>query len=77
MIDEAKLNELMGRMLGDLGGAFSIALVRMGDSLGLYKALHTKGPMTPAELAAATGTAERYVREWLAGSGGSRLRRLR
>ena len=66
MIDEAKLNELMGRMLGDLGGAMSIALVRMGDSLGLYKALHNKGPLTPAGLAAATGTAERYVREWLA-----------
>jgi SAM-dependent methyltransferase len=65
MINEAKLNELMGRMLGDLGGALSIALVRMGDSLGLYKALH-KGPLTPAGLAAATGTAERYVREWLA-----------
>jgi ubiquinone/menaquinone biosynthesis C-methylase UbiE len=64
MIDEAKLNELMGRMLGDLGGAMSIALVRMGDSLGLYKALH-KGPMTPPELAKATDTAERYVREWL------------
>jgi ubiquinone/menaquinone biosynthesis C-methylase UbiE len=66
MIDEAKLNELVGRMLGDLGGAMSIALVRMGDSLGLYKALHAKGPLTPTALAAETGTAERYVREWLA-----------
>jgi 2-polyprenyl-3-methyl-5-hydroxy-6-metoxy-1,4-benzoquinol methylase len=66
MIDEAKLNELIGRVLGDLGGAMSIAVVRMGDSLGLYKALHAKGPLTPAALAAATGTGERYVREWLA-----------
>jgi hypothetical protein len=66
MIDEAKLNELIGRVLGDLGGAMSIAVVRMGDSLGLYKALHAKGPLTPAAVAAATGTGERYVREWLA-----------
>lgn len=65
MINEAKLNELIGRVLGDLGGAMSIAVVRMGDSLGLYKALHAKGPLTPAALAAATGTNERYVREWL------------
>jgi len=66
MIDEAKLNDLMGRMLGDLGGAMSIALVRMGDALGLYKALHRDGPLSSAALAQATGTAERYVREWLA-----------
>ncbi|WP_428659280.1 class I SAM-dependent methyltransferase [Reyranella sp.] len=71
MINEAKLGELMGRMLGDLGGAMSIALVRVGDSLGLYKALHDKGPLTPAGLAAATGTAERYVREWLAAQAAS------
>jgi hypothetical protein len=66
MIDEAKLNELIGRVLGDQGGAMSIAVVRMGDSLGLYKALHAKGPLTPAAVAAATDTGERYVREWLA-----------
>ena len=39
-------------MLGDLGGALSVPLVRIGDRLGLYQALHTEGPMTPAELAA-------------------------
>ena len=66
MIDEGKLNQLMGRMLGDLGAAASVALVRMGDALGLYKALHAKGPLTPGGLAAATGIAERYAREWLA-----------
>jgi 2-polyprenyl-3-methyl-5-hydroxy-6-metoxy-1,4-benzoquinol methylase len=66
MINEAKLNELIGRVLGDLGGAMSIAVVRMGDSLGLYKALHVNGPLTPEALAVATGTSERYVREWLA-----------
>ncbi len=65
MVDEAKLNQFIGQMLGDLGGAASIALVRIGDSLGLYKALHEKGAMTVAELSAATGVNQRYLREWL------------
>ena len=53
-------------MLSDLGGAASVALVRMGDALGLYKALHARGPMTVSELAAAAGVNERYLREWAA-----------
>ena len=65
MVDEAKLNAFIGKILGDLGGALSTPLVRMGDKLGLYKALNEQGPMTPAELAAKTNVAERYAREWL------------
>jgi Methyltransferase domain len=65
MVDEAKLNEFIGKILGDLGGAFSVPMVRMGDKLGLYKALREQGPMTPSELAAKTKVAERYAREWL------------
>ena len=65
MVDEAKLNQFIGKILGDLGGAFSVPMVRMGDKLGLYKALKEQGPMTPAELAAKTNVAERYAREWL------------
>ena len=63
-MDEAKLHQFVGQMLGDLGGAFSVASVRIGDQLGLYKTLHAKGPMTSGELAAAAGLNERYVREW-------------
>ena len=51
-IDEAKLHEFVGRMLGDLGGATSVALVRIGDALGLYRALRDGGPATSAEFAA-------------------------
>jgi SAM-dependent methyltransferase len=65
MIDEGKLNKFVGQMLGDLGGASSIAMVRIGDALGLYKALHTDGPMTCATLASRTKVNERYLREWL------------
>ena len=65
MVDETKLNAFMDKILGDIGGAFSVPLVRMGDKLGLYKALNEHGPMTSAELAAKTNVAERYAREWL------------
>ncbi len=65
MVDETKLHQFIGRMLGDLGGALSVPLVRIGDRLGLYKALHASGPMTPGELATKTDIAERYAREWL------------
>ena len=54
MVDESKLNVFIGKMLGDLGGAFSVPMVRMGDKLGLYKALKEQGPMTPEELAGKT-----------------------
>ena len=40
------------------------ALIVIGDKLGLYKAMAGAGPMTSAELAAKTGTGERYIREW-------------
>ena len=66
MVDEAKLHQFMGQMLSDLGGAASLALVRIGDALGLYKTLHAKGPMTAEELAAAAGVDARYLREWAA-----------
>src|SRR5437868_6110096 len=65
VVDEARLNEFVGKMIGDMGGAISGALMLVGDRLGLYKAL-AAGPQSSAELAARTGTAERYVREWLA-----------
>ena len=48
-IDEGKLNTFIGQMLSDLGGASSVAMVRMGDALGLYKTLYAKGAMTSPE----------------------------
>src|ERR1700704_4950676 len=63
-IDHDKLNSLVGKMLGDLGGAFSVPTVRIGYRLGLFDALHKYGAATAAELAAWTGLTARYVREW-------------
>ena len=64
-IDEKRLNEFMGRAVGDIGAGLSAALVVIGDKLGLYKAMASDGPVTSTELAARTETTERYVREWL------------
>lgn len=65
-INETKLNEFVGKAVGDIGAGMSAALVIIGDKLGLYKALAGAGPLTSIELAKRTGTNERYVREWLA-----------
>ncbi|MBV8187390.1 MAG: methyltransferase domain-containing protein [Alphaproteobacteria bacterium] len=65
MTDPAKLDSLVSRLVDELGGAASVALVRIGDQLGLYTALQ-KQPMNSHELAQAAGIAERYAREWLA-----------
>ena len=59
-INEEKLNQLLGQMMSDLGGAASVAMVRMGDALGLYKTLHEKGGMTCKDLAVAANVHERY-----------------
>jgi 2-polyprenyl-3-methyl-5-hydroxy-6-metoxy-1,4-benzoquinol methylase len=64
-LDEAKLHEFVGKMVGEMGGAMTAALMLIGDKLGLYKEL-ASGRLTSAELAKKTGTSERYVREWLA-----------
>src|SRR5688500_836623 len=64
-LDEHKLHELLGLMVTELGAAQNAALVILGDELGLYAALADKGPLNSQQLAAATGTHERYVREWL------------
>jgi hypothetical protein len=65
--NEEKLNQFLGKVLSDFGGAASSVLVYIGDKLGLYKAMSDFGkPMTSKELANTTGTSERYVREWLA-----------
>jgi SAM-dependent methyltransferase len=65
-VDAEKLQQFVGKAVGDMGAAMAAALVVIGDRLGLYKAMAAAGgPISPAELAGRTETAERYVREWL------------
>jgi SAM-dependent methyltransferase len=64
-VDQAKLEQFVGKALGDIGSALTASLVVIGDKLGLYRAMAGAGPMTSKELAAKTDTTERSVREWL------------
>lgn len=64
-LDESRLNAFMAQVVADMGAAMHAALVVIGDKLGFFKAMAGAGWMTPAELATATHTTERYVREWL------------
>ena len=63
-LDEARLDAFINQFVGDFGVALHASTVVLGDKLGLYRALAAAGPLTPAELAERTETAERYVREW-------------
>ena len=65
-VDEAALMDLLHHFVGDLGATVGAGAVVVGDSLGLYRAL-SAGRQTPDQLAAATGTAPRYIEEWLRG----------
>lgn len=64
-VNEARLNEFMGKAVGDLGAAISVPLFILGERLGLYKAMAGAGPMTSTQLAKRAGTDERCTREWL------------
>ena len=60
-----RTNALHERLFGDALGALELYTIYLGERLGLYRALAESGPATSSQLAARTGTSERYVREWL------------
>src|SRR4051794_4380706 len=62
---DQKRDVLVERLMQSVSGVFDIFTMYLGERLGLYRALAAAGPSTTAELAARTGTYERYVREWL------------
>jgi len=64
-VDQEKLNQFLAKFVADAGASIHGPSVLLGEQLGLYKALAASGPMTAGELAKKTGTAERYIREWL------------
>jgi len=64
-INEDKMHQFLGKVVGDFGASLGSSLAYLGQKLGLYKAVAEAGSVTPAELAQQTNTNERYVREWL------------
>jgi SAM-dependent methyltransferase len=63
--DPTTRSALGDRLFQNALGALELYTVYLGERLGLYRALADGGPASSSELAEATGTAERYVREWL------------
>ncbi len=66
-IDETRLEAFIEQMVADVSAAQSAVTTHLGDRLGLYRHLAGAGPTTAEEVAAATGTNLRLVREWLRG----------
>ena len=76
--DETKLNGFIGKMLGDLGGAFSVPTTRIRHRLGLFDALSAGGPATASELAARAGAWSLPLRERVGiGASGKWIHRFR
>jgi 2-polyprenyl-3-methyl-5-hydroxy-6-metoxy-1,4-benzoquinol methylase len=63
-MDQKKVEEVAFRVIGDMGGAFTMALGYIGDQLGIFKAMSGAGHLSSSELADKLDLNERYVREW-------------
>ncbi len=63
--DVDRTDLLRERLFGNAVGALELYTIYLGERLGLYRALAESGAATSSQLAARTGTTERYVREWL------------
>ena len=63
--DETRLNDLIGKVIGDVAGALSLYMAYLGDQAGVFSALDGAGRLTLDELAAETGLNPKYLREWL------------
>jgi SAM-dependent methyltransferase len=63
-MDAKRVEAFAAQVVGDLAAAMGSAMTSLGGKLGFYQAL-AEAPRTAEELAAATGTEPRLVREWL------------
>jgi SAM-dependent methyltransferase len=59
------VDELADRVTAAGIGAYETFTIYLGERVGWYAAMAGAGPLSAAELAARTGTNERYAREWL------------
>ncbi len=71
VLDPDKLNDFVGRFVGDLGAVLHASTVLLGDRLGLYRAMADSRWVSPSDLARTTGMPERYLAEWLAAQAAS------
>lgn len=64
-IDMQKVEELAGKVVGDVAGALSLFMAYIGDQTGVFEALDGSGRLTVVQLAEKTGLNEKYLHEWL------------
>jgi len=65
IVDEAKLEALAGKVIGDVASALSLLMSYIGDQSGVYDALDGAGALTVDELATKTGLNTKYLLQWL------------
>lgn len=63
--DEAKLEALAGKVVGDVAAAVSLLMAYIGDQSGVFAAIDEYGPVSIEGLADKTGLNPKYLREWL------------
>lgn len=63
-IDEQKVAEMAGKVIGDVAGAISLFMAYIGDQAGVYDALDGER-LSCGELSAKTGLNEKYLNQWL------------
>ena len=66
-VEQTKVDQFVGKVLGDTSAALVTLLAAIGDRLGLFKELAASGPISSGEFASRAGINERYAREWLGG----------
>jgi 2-polyprenyl-3-methyl-5-hydroxy-6-metoxy-1,4-benzoquinol methylase len=64
-VNETRLNELTGKVIGDVAGALSLFMAYLGDQAGVFAALDGAGRLSVDELAAKSGLHPKYLHEWL------------
>jgi 2-polyprenyl-3-methyl-5-hydroxy-6-metoxy-1,4-benzoquinol methylase len=63
--DQARADAFLQTMMGVLNGGTLALMCSIGRRTGLFDAMAGLEPATSAQIAAASGLQERYVREWL------------
>src|SRR5262249_18800658 len=63
--DQKVLDQLIGKVVGDVAGAMGVFMAYLGDQAGVYRTMDEAGPLTIEELSNKTGLNPKYLREWL------------
>jgi 2-polyprenyl-3-methyl-5-hydroxy-6-metoxy-1,4-benzoquinol methylase len=64
-MDQQRAQEFMRKVVGDMGTALAVALIYIGDRVGLFNKMAGAGPLTAEQFAERSGLHPRYAQEWL------------